>query len=115
MAKADKDKPEAEGGEATLQGNAPGSGTPAPANLNQLEVDDSAIISCYANLCRVTGSPEELIIDFGLNSQPMGPPQEPIKVAQRLIVNFFTAKRLLGALSMAVQRHEAKPPRCSAF
>jgi hypothetical protein len=65
------------------------------------------VISCYANFCRVTGSPEELIIDFGLNNQPMGVPKEPIKIAQRLIVNFYTAKRLLGALSMAVQRHEA--------
>ena len=73
----------------------------------QVEVDDSHVISCYANFCRVTGSPEELIIDFGLNNQPMGVPKEPIKVTQRLIVNFFTAKRLLVALSMAVQRHEA--------
>ena len=32
---------------------------------------------------------------------------EPIEIAQRIIVNFFTAKRLLMALHMAVQRHEA--------
>jgi hypothetical protein len=31
----------------------------------------------------------------------------PIKVTQRIIVNFFTAKRLLAALSMSVQRHES--------
>lgn len=80
---------------------------PARPMTTQVEVDDSHVISCYANFCRVTGSPEELIIDFGLNNQPMGVPKEPIKVTQRLIVNFFTAKRLLGALSMAVQRHEA--------
>ena len=70
-------------------------------------MDDSTASSCYANFCRVTGTPEELIIDFGLNSQPMGVPKDPIRIKQRLIVNFFTAKRLLGALSMAVQRHEA--------
>ncbi len=73
----------------------------------QVEIDDKQAASCYANFCRVTGSPEELIIDFGLNSQPMGVPKDPIVSSQRLIVNFFTAKRLLGALSMAVQRHEA--------
>ncbi|MEM8681560.1 MAG: DUF3467 domain-containing protein, partial [Planctomycetota bacterium] len=50
---------------------------------------------------------EELIIDFGLNNQPMGTPTEPIPISQRIIVNFFTAKRLLGALSMSIQRHEA--------
>jgi hypothetical protein len=82
--------------------------TPAarPAQA-QLRVDDSNILALYANFCRVTGTPEELIIDFGLNPQPVGIPTEPIKVGQRIIVNFFTAKRLLGALSMSVQRHEA--------
>ncbi len=73
----------------------------------QLQVDDSAIVANYANFCRVTGSPEELSIDFGFNPQPVGPPTGPIKVSQRIIVNFFTAKRLLAALSMSVQRHEA--------
>ena len=73
----------------------------------QLEVDDSAVNSAYANFCRVTGSPEELIIDFGLNPQPMGVPKNPIHVNQRIIVNFFTAKRLLHALQMSVARHES--------
>ena len=72
----------------------------------QVKVDDSAAVCSYANFCRVTGSPEELIIDFGLNSQPMGVPTEPIGIKQRIIVNFFTAKRLLAALHMSVQRHE---------
>ena len=55
----------------------------------------------------MTGSPEELIVDFGLNPQPIGVPKEPIQVKQRIIVNFFTAKRLLAALQMSVARHEA--------
>lgn len=73
----------------------------------QVQVDDSHVHASYANFCRVTGSPEELIIDFGLNPQPIGVPREAIKVDQRVIVNFFTAKRLLAALQMSVQRHEA--------
>jgi len=72
----------------------------------QVQVDDSGALCCYSNFCRVTGSPEELIIDFGLNPQPTGVPQNPIKVSQRIVVNFYTAKRLLAALSMSVQRHE---------
>ena len=72
-----------------------------------LQVDDSKVIATYANFCRVTGSPEELIIDFGLNPQPMmGIPKNPIPVTQRVIVNFYTAKRLLAALNMSIQRHE---------
>ena len=73
----------------------------------QVEVDDTHITASYANFCRVTGSPEELIIDFGLNPQPVGVPKNPIIVTQRVIVNYFTAKRLLHALSLSVQRHEA--------
>ena len=73
----------------------------------QLQVHDANAIALYANFCRVTGSPEELIIDFGLNPQPVGMPKDPIEVKQRIIVNFFTAKRLLAALQLSVQRHEA--------
>jgi hypothetical protein len=73
----------------------------------QVEVDDAHVAAAYANFCRVTGSPEELIIDFGLNPQPVGVPKNPIAVTQRVIVNYYTAKRLLHALSLSVQRHEA--------
>lgn len=73
----------------------------------QVQVKDDDALACYANFCRVTGSPEELIVDFGLNPQPVGIPKDPIHVKQRVIMNFFTAKRLLAALQMSVQRHEA--------
>jgi hypothetical protein len=78
-----------------------------PQQMMQVEVDDTHVTASYANFCRVTGSPEELIIDFGLNPQPVGMPKNPIAVTQRCIVNYYTAKRLLHALSLSVQRHEA--------
>ncbi len=73
----------------------------------QVQVNDENALATYANFCRVTGSPEELIVDFGLNPQPIGVPKDPIQVKQRIIVNFFTAKRLLAALQMSIARHEA--------
>jgi len=73
----------------------------------QVQVDDANAVTSYANFCRVTGTPEELIIDVGLNSQPIGPQTESIRINQRLVLNYFTAKRLLAALQMSVQRHEA--------
>ena len=73
----------------------------------QVEIDDSKAMALYANFCRVTGTPEELIIDFGLNPQPFGLPAHPIPVTQRIITNFFTAKRMLHALNLTIQRHEA--------
>ena len=69
-------------------------------------VDTSALSTAYANFCRVTGTPEELVLDFGLNTQMTPTPSEPVKLTHRLVVNYFTAKRLLGALHMAVQQHE---------
>jgi hypothetical protein len=77
----------------------------APEQM-QVPVDESHIAATYANFCRVTGTPEELIVDFGLNKQVAGTSPETIQLTQRIIVNFFTAKRLAYALGMAVQRHE---------
>lgn len=82
-------------------------GRPQAGQSVQVQVKDDDAQACYANFCRVTGSPEELIVDFGLNPQPVGIPKDPIQVKQRIILNFFTAKRLLAALQMSVQRHEA--------
>jgi hypothetical protein len=86
--------------------SAPEQRAPQPQTV-QVQVKDDEAMACYANFCRVTGSPEELIIDFGLNPQPVGVPKDPIHVKQRIILNFYTAKRLLAALQMSVQRHEA--------
>jgi len=81
---------------------------PAPAQEQQprVKVDDTGASCSYANFCRVTGTPEELIIDFGLNSQPFGVPTEPVKITQRIVTNYYTAKRMLHALHLSVQRHE---------
>jgi hypothetical protein len=73
----------------------------------QVEVDDSEALACYANFCRVTGTPEELLIDFGLNPQTTGVPTQPIMITQRIVTNLYTAKRLLQVLLLTVQRHEA--------
>ena len=85
---------------------APAQPQPQPQRV-QVQIDDSKVLASYANFCRVTGTPEELIIDFGLNPQPVGIPSQPIAVTQRIITNFFTAKRMLHALQLTVQRHEA--------
>ena len=78
-----------------------------PPARQQVQIDDSKANPLYANFCRVTGTPEELIIDFGLNPQPFGVPTEPIAINHRIVTNFYTAKRLWHALSMTLQRHEA--------
>jgi hypothetical protein len=80
---------------------------PSPGSQHpEIQVDDSRLVATYANFCRATGTPEELIVDFGLNPQPVGAASRPVVVTQRVTMNYYTAKRLCGALVMAVQRHE---------
>lgn len=83
--------------------NAPRSLPPGPRV--DIQVEDTGAVLCYANFCRVTGTPEELILDFGLNPQPVGATK--IEIKQRLVINFFTAKRLLQALGLSIGRHES--------
>ena len=97
---ADQDRAGAE------EGDQPQAAPQQPQQMQRVEVTDKHAISLYANFCRVTGTPEELILDFGLNAQPFGVPTEPVDVKQRIVVNYFTAKRMLQALHMSVQRHE---------
>jgi hypothetical protein len=78
-----------------------------PQQQVQVQIDDSKATALYANFCRVTGTPEELIVDFGLNAHPFGVPTQPIAITQRIVTNFFTAKRMLHALQLTIQRHEA--------
>jgi hypothetical protein len=88
----------------------PDAASEAPAGEQRpqqtINVDESTLHAAYANFCRVSSTPEELILDLGLNPQPYATGDISIKVSQRIIMNHFTAKRLLNALTMALQRHE---------
>lgn len=65
--------------------NAPPASPASPASPRTgPEVVDRDALCTYVNFCRVTGTPEELIVDFALNSQPFGVPTEPIAVKQRI-------------------------------
>ena len=105
MAKKPEEKPESTP-EAAPAPAAPGQPAQPPQRV-QVQIDDANALANYANFCRVTGTPEELIIDFGLNPQPIGVPKQAIPITQRIITNFYTAKRMLHALTLTVQRHEA--------
>jgi hypothetical protein len=84
----------------------PPGGQPQQQRMPEFTVDTSNLATHYANFARVTGTPEELVLDFGLNTQMVPNPSEPVKLTHRLVLNFYTAKRLLLALGAAVQQHE---------
>ena len=97
---SEKDKPE----DLKVHGQA--AGQQQPVVQTEVVVDDSATVPSYSNFCRVTATPEEVIFDFGLNPQPFAQGRQDVKAIQRIVMNFYTAKRLLTALSMTIQRHE---------
>ena len=57
------DQPQQEQAESSQESQTP---EQAPAQ-SQIKINDSSVISCYANFCRVSSTPEELILDLGLN------------------------------------------------
>jgi hypothetical protein len=72
----------------------------------EVVLNDKGAHAAYANFARVTATPEEVIIDFALNPNPFMAGKQEVDVNNRLIMNFYTAKRLLSALAMTLQRHE---------
>ena len=72
----------------------------------EVVVDDSGTRPSYSNFCRVTATPEEVILDFGLNTQPFATGRQDVKATERIVMNLYTDKRLLTAVGMTIQRHE---------
>ncbi len=72
----------------------------------EIPLDTSDMTTTYTNWYRVSGNPEELILEFGLTPELGQLPTHPVKVNHRLIMNFYTAKRLLAHLHYTLQRYE---------
>jgi len=63
--------------------------------------------TAYANLAVVTTTPEEVIMNFGVNAMP--PSQEKeinIEISDRIIMTYSSAKRLAITLGNIIQRYE---------
>ena len=79
----------------------------------RLNIDERNLKTSYANAFRTNGTAEEVILDFGLNL--VGPPvqqdggqmpQIVFQINERIVLNYFSAKRLAITLSQLVRRHE---------
>src|SRR5437868_13253592 len=80
--------------------------TPPAGQPPQFPTDYSQLSTVYTNFCRVSVTPEELALDFGLNTQMSPNPTEAIKLTHRVVMNFYTAKRLMNALLGVVSQYE---------
>jgi hypothetical protein len=73
----------------------------------QVPINDADMESLYVNFFRVTGNPDEVLLDLGMYSQVIGAGgPEPVNLTHRLIMNFVTAKKLAEVLRVVVARHE---------
>ncbi len=77
----------------------------------RLHVDEREMRTSYANAFRTNGSAEEVMLDFGLNTvvpsaQQKDQPEIVFKVNDRVILNYYSAKRLAITLSQLIRRHE---------
>jgi hypothetical protein len=63
---------------------------------------------CCANFCRVTGSPEDFILDFAMDCEP-GPQQtRRLMATHRITLSPSTAKRLIAALDSLLAQYEGR-------
>jgi hypothetical protein len=75
----------------------------------QLRIDESKMHSTYANTIRTSTTPDEVVLDFGMNL-PMqtGNNEQAIifTVGSRVVMNWAGAKRLAISLGQVVRQYE---------
>jgi hypothetical protein len=80
----------------------------------RLHVDERDMRTSYANAFRTNGTAEEVMLDFGLNIINPVPQQQGqqvqgeivFKVNERVILNYYSAKRLAITLAQVIRQHE---------
>ena len=77
----------------------------------QVLVDERDMKTIYANAYRIHTAEQEAVVDFGFNmpnpnAQPGQPQQVLLKVTDRVVISYVTAKRLALSLQQLVKRFE---------
>jgi hypothetical protein len=88
--------------------------TPSEPSAQQevrLRLDERELRATYANAFRTNTTGEEVMLDFGVNLVntlvPQGrQPEMVFQVNERVIMNYYTAKRLTLMLGQLIRRHE---------
>ena len=77
----------------------------------RLRMDERNMTTGYANAFRTNGTAEEVLLDFGINqinppTSQEGVPEIVFQVDHRVVLNYYSAKRLAITLSQLIRRHE---------
>lgn len=82
-----------------------------PGQQVQIRLDESKMVTTYANTIRTSTTGDEMIMDFGLNMPTQAaaegqPAQMTFAVGSRVVMNWPGAKRLVLSLQQAVANYE---------
>ncbi|MBI1372471.1 MAG: DUF3467 domain-containing protein [Phycisphaera sp.] len=77
-----------------------------PPRGAQLRLDESNVQCFYSSTTRLSGSAEEITIDFAQGIRPVGPNAAVLKIDARVVMSPWGAKRLVQALEQTVARYE---------
>lgn len=75
----------------------------------QLRIDESRMGTTYANTIRTTTTPDEVVLDFGMNLPMQGNDNQQViifNVGSRVVMNWAGAKRLAISLGQVVRQFE---------
>jgi len=84
---------------------------PAPAQQQvQLRIDEARMRTSYANTIRTSTTPDEVVMDFGINMPVPTPDNTPVlvfDVSSRVVMNWRGAKRLAITLGQIIRQYES--------
>jgi len=85
------------------------SGTPNQQQQVAIRIDETKMVTTYANTIRTTNTQDEVILDFGLNVPQQGPDGQlaiHFAIGSRIVMNWNGAKRLAATLSELTRRYD---------
>jgi hypothetical protein len=79
------------------------------AEAPKIRWDTRNVKSAYANVCNVTSTREEVVLNFGVNKAwERGAQEVEIELTNRLILSPFAAKRLTQLLGKLIDEYESR-------
>jgi hypothetical protein len=76
----------------------------------QVLLDERDLKTLYSNTYRIYATEQEVVVDLGFNmpnpNPPAGQQQLLMKMSDRLVLSYVTAKRLAVSLGQLVKRYE---------
>jgi len=74
----------------------------------KLQIRDADATTAYANFFLLSSTPEEVVLNFGINLLPPTKEKEVrVDITNRTVMSYVSAKRLAVTLSNLIQRYES--------